>query len=90
MNIQFSFKKIILYSIGALWIIFSVSYIVWDIWSDFRIHSINQAYQSGRTDTISQLINQAENEACQPFSVSDGERRVQLINVACLDNIDRE
>lgn len=68
-----------------LWLVFSIGYMCWDIWSDFKIKSINQAYQTGRTDTVSQLITQAENKECQPFSVFSDQKQIQLINTACLN-----
>ncbi len=54
------------------------------MWSDFQVGFLNQAYQAGRTDTVNQLMTQAENTSCQPFSVFNDDKQVQVINVACL------
>ena len=55
MDINFS-KKTILYFLAFLWIIFSVVYIAWDIWSDFKSIQMFNAYEQGRIDTVNTLI----------------------------------
>ena len=75
-------KKLILHLIILIWIVFSVIYIFCDLWSDFKITKLNQAYQQGRIDTISELIRQTQK--CEPFSVFSGETQVNLINTDCL------
>lgn len=75
-------QKIALRIIIFLWIIFSLVYIFHDIWSDFKLRQLTQAYQQGKADTINELLRQAEK--CDPFSVFSGEKQVQLINVDCL------
>ena len=52
-------KKLILNIVLVIWIIFSVIYIFYDVWSDFKLKALNQAYQQGRADTINALIQQA-------------------------------
>lgn len=68
----------------CVWIILSVVYIGYDLWSDFRTKAINQAYLAGKNDTISQLFKEAERPECQPISVYNNEKQIQLINVTCL------
>jgi len=80
MNINFKLKKI-LYFLVFLWIIFSVVYIVNDIWSNYKNVQLVQAYNQGKTDTINALIQEAEK--CQPFSVYSGEKEIQLIRIGC-------
>jgi hypothetical protein len=75
-------KRFILNTIFLLWLIFSVSYIINDLWNDFKITKLNQAYQQGRIDTINELIRQAQ--TCQQFPVFSGEKQVNLINIDCL------
>ncbi|MFH1259016.1 MAG: hypothetical protein ABII74_04260 [Elusimicrobiota bacterium] len=77
-NIQ---KKIILL-IGLIWIVFSVVYIARDLWDDFKINQINEAYQQGRLDTINTLIQAAET-SCQAVPVSNGQKTIEIINAAC-------
>lgn len=72
--------KIILYT----WIILSIVYIGYDVWSDFKTNTINQAYLAGKNDTISQLFKEAEKPECQPITVTNNEKQIQVINVACL------
>ncbi len=72
-------SKIIL----IIWVIFSIGYICWDIWSDFKLKEMNQAYQQGRVDTISTLIEQAGQ--CNAIPVSSGTTTIRVVNVDCLE-----
>jgi len=76
-------KKTILHLFVFLWIVFSITYIAWDLWSDFKNIQILNAYERGRTDTINQLIQEAEK--CQPFPVFSAEKEIQLISMDCLE-----
>lgn len=78
--IKSNILRIILYS----WVILSIAYIGYDVWLDFKTNTINQAYLAGQGDTITQLIKEAEKPECQPINVSNNEKQIQLINVACL------
>lgn len=80
MNISFT-PKTILYFLVFLWIVFSVVYIVNDIWINFKNVQMGQAYEQGRADTINVLIQEAEK--CQSFSVFSGEKEIQLIKIGC-------
>jgi hypothetical protein len=81
MNIALS-KRMILYFIILLWLVFSVGYILLDVWRDFQANEIGKSYQQGRIDTINVLILQAES-SCQPIPVSSGEKQIQVINAVC-------
>ncbi len=61
-------KKTILSLLVCFWIVFSVAYIAWDLWSDFRYGQLEIAYEQGMADTISALI--AEAEKCEPVQVT--------------------
>jgi hypothetical protein len=74
-------KNILIIIVIAIWLVFSLGYIIWDIWSDFKINQITKAYQAGQTDTINQLIKEAE--LCQPFSVFNNEKQIQLLKTDC-------
>ena len=79
-NIAIS-KKLVFRALFFIWAVFSVIYILWDVWGDFKNQKLAQAYQQGRTDTVNALI--AEAEKCQPFSVFTSEKQIQLIKVDC-------
>jgi hypothetical protein len=80
-------KTIIIFLIG-IWIIFSFVYIVSDFWKHFKNEQLAQAYQQGKTDTVNQAIDQAENKKCEPFSVynKDKQKEVWLVNVECVQS----
>lgn len=65
------------------WFVVSVLYIAYDIYSDFRINFINVAYQNGATDAYTNIVTEA-NKWCSGFSVSAGDKKVDLISVSCL------
>ena len=75
-------KKLILYIIVIVWIVFSVVYIFYDVWGDFKLRKLSQAYQQGSTDTITTLIQQAK--SCNPIPIFSGETRIEVINVDCV------
>jgi len=76
-------KKTILYFLVFFWLVFSISYIFWDVWNDFNMRQLSNAYQQGATDIINRLI--IESEKCQLIPIFSGEKQVQLINVNCLN-----
>lgn len=80
MNVSLT-NKTILYFLVFLWIVFSVGYILWDVWSDFKNIQILNAYQQGKADTINALITEAEK--CQSFSIFSAEKEIQLIKIGC-------
>ena len=80
MEINFN-KKTILCLILFLWVVFSVVYIINDIWSNYRDVQLVAAYNQGKTDTINTLIQEAEK--CQSFSVFSGEKEIQLMKFGC-------
>jgi len=75
-------KKTIFYFLVLLWIVFSVVYIVWDIWSDFKNVRMLNAYEQGRIDTINVLITEAEK--CEPVTVTGVEKQISIIGTHCL------
>ncbi len=75
-------KKTAIHIIAFVWIIFSIIYTVYDIWGDFKLKELNQAYQQGRTDTINTLIEQASQ--CNAIPVSSGTTTISVVNVDCL------
>jgi hypothetical protein len=81
-------KKAICLVGTSVWILLSIAYIAIDIWDDFKKEQLNAAlqsgYQQGVTDTVNQAITQAENEKCEPFSMYNKDKKIDVINVACL------
>ncbi len=84
-KLPFLSKKNLLTILLVLWVIFSVGYIGWNIWSDFRVEMLNRAYQQGITDAVNQLISQAEKE-CKPVTVFNQaeNKQIELVNAVCL------
>lgn len=68
----------------ALYILLTFVYMLYSFWGTFIIGYGQKAFTQGREATIAQLIQQAEDKNCQPFSVYTTEKTVQLINITCL------
>jgi len=81
-------KKTILHLFIFLWIVFSVVYIAWDLWSDFKNVQMVQVYEQGRIDTISALIQEAEK--CEPVLVTGAEKQISIISVHCLTETEEQ
>ncbi len=73
-------SKIIL----IVWSVISLVYIIFITWTDFKTKEMAQAYQTGESDTVSQIIKQAQSEDCQSFTVYNSSGKVQLVNAQCL------
>ena len=65
-----------------VWIAFSVLYIAQDLWRS----GIATSYRLGQQAGAGQLVNQtiAQAQKCEAFSLFSEAGRVELINVACL------
>jgi len=79
-------KKRIGYVIVLAWLIFSLAYIGYDMWNNFKDKKLSQAYQAGYESAVNDLI--AEAEKCQPFTVfnKETEKEIQLMNINCQEN----
>ncbi len=75
-------KFLVLLIILVAWFVFSVIYVGYDLWSDFKNYQLNQTYQQAQTDTVNQLIKRSKQ--CQPFTVSSSNDSAKLIGVSCL------
>lgn len=80
MKIKYSFKQILVF----LWIIISVLYILFDLYQGVVVSMYNKGYLDSQAATIAKLIQNAQNEQCEPVSVSNDQDTVNLINVQCL------
>lgn len=79
-------KKTICHLLVFLWIVFSLTYIAWDLWGDFKNIQMFQAYEQGRADTVSILIEEAEK--CEPVQVTGRDKQISVIGVHCLTEVD--
>ena len=75
---------ILLIAMVAVYIVFSLGYIVYKEWKEFKIDVEQRSFLEGRNETIEQVIQRAQNESCEPFAVFSLEKEVSLINVECL------
>ena len=82
-------KKTIISVIAVVWIVFSLFYIAYDVWSDFKNVQLTQAYQKGladgQTGIVDQLIKVAQQQ-CQPFPVTSADKQIQLIDYSCVNS----
>lgn len=72
------------------WIIVSILYIWYDLYSKFKLNIVQNSYQSWINDAVSSLLKESKNEKCQAFDVYSWENKVTLINVDCLQKSDEK
>lgn len=58
------------------------AYILWDLGN----RTVNLFRSQGYERAVFDLINQAENENCSPFTIIMENKRIELVNVNCLQN----
>lgn len=66
----------------ALWLVFSVLYVVWGEWSRFRTFVMQQSYEQGVQDAVAKVIQ--ESKSCKAFPVNVGDMKATLVDVECL------
>lgn len=66
-----------------LWMVLSVSYIGYDLFSKFTVNVMQKSYIAWQTDTVNSLITEAK-KWCEWFKVYNKDNEVTLINVDCL------
>lgn len=86
-----SISKIIL----VLWLVFSIPYVVYNLWLFLPSFLMQEAYNqginvglyTGRNEGLKNAISQviAQSKACKPFPVNVGENKATLLNVECLN-----
>ena len=77
-------KRFIIHTVLIVWVVFSLGYIAVDQYNDFKLGVLNNAYMSGRTESVNELISLIKNESCEPINVSNGSEGVRVIDIQCL------
>ncbi len=75
-------KKVYVIYAVVVWILFSVGYIMVDIWQDFKVSKIQSAYQQGRSDAIQTIMSQASK--CNAVPLYSGDESINVVSVECL------
>lgn len=63
------------------WVLFATLYVAYGEWNRFRFNVYEAAYNRGKTETVQQVILEAQK--CQPFPVVAGEAKTTLISLEC-------
>jgi hypothetical protein len=71
-------------TIVIIWIVAATGYVVFDLWSDYKVKGIQAAYQTGKNETIQQLIDEVKKNGCQPLGITKDQQTLQVINADCL------
>jgi hypothetical protein len=79
-------KNKIIFAVVLVWMVFSISYIAYDVWSDFKASQMVAAYNQGKADTISALISAAEN-SCDVIPVSSASKQIGVVNSSCVSSV---
>jgi len=67
----------------AAWMVFSIVFVLFSLWRFGLAASYQLGQQDGVRGAVTQTIAQATQQ-CEPFTVFNEAGRVDLINVACL------
>lgn len=81
-------KSEIIRTLLVVWILATTSYVAYDLWNDYKIKGIEEAYRVGASDIVNGIFQETEKMGCQPFKVFDKEKEVELINAACISQQD--
>ncbi len=75
----------------ALWGCFGLWYVLNDTWTDFQTTQVQQSYQAGVNDgltqAVSQLMAQVEANNCNAFPVFLGKQQVNLVRAECVAGV---
>lgn len=77
-------KSTFIIGMVVVYVVVSAGYIVFNLWSNFKLTVMQQAFLEGRRQTVEELITQAQNKECQAFPVFSGDKKVELLNTQCL------
>jgi len=79
-TIKYSVKQIIVF----FWLVFSIAYILIDLYQGIAVATYNKAYLNGQGDAFAALVEKVKNEKCESVSVTHQKGTVKIINVDCL------
>lgn len=83
---MFTMKKSVslsTYFIGA-YIVISLVYIFFTLWTNFKTNVMERSFNNGYAASVRQIMEEASKPECQPFTVFEGEKRIELVNIGCL------
>jgi len=84
---KIDFKKIPYKNIAkTLFIVLISFYALWNLSQEV----VGRFWLQGRNFTVLEIIRQAKNEECVPFSVFSEDEAVNLINIDCLQQAEEE
>lgn len=77
-------KTEIVRTVLIVWFLAATSYVAYDIWNEYKVKGIQASYRSGVENTVNELIKQVEGSNCQAVDVFIGEKKLQVVNAACI------
>jgi predicted negative regulator of RcsB-dependent stress response len=76
-------KNLVISVVAILWVVFSLGYIGWDIWGDFKVNQVNNALRNGYSQAILDVGAQAAK--CQEVPLNLGDNKtMSIVSVECL------
>lgn len=82
-------RQAVIRALLTIWVLFSLGYIAYDLWSDFQVTRVNAALQQGfaqgRAQAVNDLLTQAK--SCTPIPITiDGQVVDQFVSLTCQQN----
>lgn len=79
-------KKEIFSVVVIVWLLLATAYVVDDQWDNYQNNGIQKAY----TGAINDMIDGVEKSNCQPLPIFSGERKVEVVDMRCLQQSDEQ
>jgi hypothetical protein len=68
--------------IMIVWLALSTCYVVYGEYTRLKVYVAQRAYNMGLAEAVNQLI--AQSQTCQPIPVTSGDKKIEVISIACL------
>lgn len=76
-------KNIIIIGI-IVWLLATTSYVIYDIWNDYKINGVEKAYEAGMAEMATKTIEATENSSCEAIPIYAGEKKTTIVSARCI------
>lgn len=77
-------KTAISFIVLIVWAVFSIGWMCFDNWQDFKNQQLNAAYQQGMAGAVQSIITESEKCAQTGVPLNVGDKKATIVNVTCL------
>jgi hypothetical protein len=77
-------RQDVLKTLVIIWFVGTTGYVIYDTYIGYKVRGMQTAYNAGYGKSVDDLIKKSTDSKCQPFEVQKDGTKLQLIDVACL------